>query len=89
MKGQEEWLEPSGFAMVVVARLFMVGASIAIAWAVFIRFSTHETGGSAGWPAGPTTAAIVFSGLTGAFWLCGKLSLFLGRKMRERGWKLP
>jgi hypothetical protein len=32
MEGQEEWLEPSGEAMVILSKLFLAGAFIALVW---------------------------------------------------------
>jgi heme/copper-type cytochrome/quinol oxidase subunit 1 len=87
MEGQEEWLEPTGEALVVVAKMFLVGASIAFVWGAYVRLAGHQAQPT--WPLPQTIAAFVFSSLSFAFWLAGKLSILLGRKMRERGLKLP
>ena len=89
MEGQEEWLEPGGEAMVILAKLLGAGAFLALGWAAFIRFAGHQALGQRTWPQGPSIAALVLAGLCVAFWLAGKLSIFAGRKMRERGIKLP
>jgi hypothetical protein len=89
MEGQEEWLEPCGEAMVVLAKLMGVGAFLAFGSAAFIRFAGHHAAGEAVWPPGPSIVTMVLSLLSVAFWSAGKLSMFAGRKMRERGIKLP
>jgi len=87
MEGQEEWGEPGGEAMVILAKLLGAGAFLAFGWSVFIRFAGHQGQGT--WPLGPSIAAMVLSILCVVFWLAGKLLMFTGRKMRERGIKLP
>ncbi len=89
MEGQEEWLEPCGSALVVLAKLLIAGSCVALVWGAFIRFGGHGVTRDNSWPEGATVAAVVFSCLSLAFWLAGKLSIFMGRKMRERGLKLP
>jgi hypothetical protein len=89
MEGQEEWFEPGGEAMVVLAKMLAVGAFIALLWGAFIRFTGHQTTGKAAWPSGQFIAAMAFSLLSLTFYLGGKLGIFAGRKMRERGMKLP
>ena len=89
MEGQEEWFEPGGIAMVVLAKMMVVGALIALSWASYVRFFAHPATTAVGWPQEQLNAAFVFAGLACFFWLGGKLLIFLGRKMRERGIKLP
>ena len=89
MEGQEEWLEPCGSALVVLAKFLMACAIIAIVWGAFIRFSGHAVTGGGSWPEGPSIGAVVFSSLSVVFWAMGKLSIFIGRKMRDHGLKLP
>jgi len=87
MEGQEEWGEPGGEAMVILAKLLAAGAFLALGWAALIRFAGREGQGT--WPLGPSIAAMVLFIVSVAFWLAGKLLMFIGRKMRERGIKLP
>jgi len=82
-------MEPCGKAMVILAKLLMAGASAALIWGAFIRFAGHRAAGEAAWPLGPSIATMVLSFVSLAFYLAGKLSIFAGRKMRERGIKLP
>jgi hypothetical protein len=89
MEGQEEWLEPCGGAMLVLAKLLAVCAVLAFSSAAYIRFLGHQQLGEATWPAAVSISALVLALLSAAFWLAGKLSMFAGRKLRERGIKLP
>jgi hypothetical protein len=89
MEGQEEWIEPTGEVMILLARLFAAGALIAFLWAASIRIAGHPVAGGTAWSHGPSLAALVLLLLSVAFWLAGKLSVFVGRKMREKGIKLP
>ncbi len=88
MEGQEEWLEPCGEAMVVIAKVMLAGGFLALCWAAIIRFSGHRLAGASTLTT-PVIVSIVLSLLSAAFWLAGKFSIFAGRKMRERGMKLP
>lgn len=88
MEGTEEWFEPSGQAMVVVSKLFLVGACIAGVWAL-AHFTGHQTAGRMIGQQPSAIAAFVFILLSLAFYVAGKFGIFLGRKLRERGIKLP
>jgi len=84
MEGHEEWAEPCGEAMVAIAKfLLLPGAFVAFFWAVLIALVRHR------WPSGHAIATVVLSVLCLAFWVAGRVSIFVGRKMRERGIKLP
>jgi hypothetical protein len=89
MQGQEEWIEPTGEVMIVVARLFAAAALIAFVWAASARIAGHRVAGGTAWPQGPSVAALVLLLLFVAFWLAGKLCVLVGRRMREQGVKLP
>ena len=89
MEGQEEWLEPCGEVMVVIAKLMMGGAFVALSWAVVIRLTGHQASIEAAGLSKPAISSIVLSSLSVAFWLAGRFSIFVGRKMHERGMKLP
>lgn len=85
MEGQEEWAEPGGEAMVAIAKFLLAPtAGIAFGWALVL--AVHRGGV---WPSGQAIATVVFSCLSLLFWVGGKALMFLGRKMRERGIKLP
>ncbi len=87
MEGQEEWAEPSGAAMVAIAKLLLLPAAlVAFVWGVVILLLGHRAGA---WPLGQAIATVVFSCLSLAFWIGGRVLMFLGRKMRERRIKLP
>lgn len=88
MEGQEEWAEPCGEAMVAIAKLLLLPAAlVAFVWGVVILLLGHRAGA---WPLGQAAiATVVFSCLSLAFWIGGRVLMFLGRKMRERGIKLP
>ncbi len=47
MEGQEEWLEPGGQAMMIIAKLFLAGAAIAIVWGTVVRFAGVSSYGPA------------------------------------------
>jgi len=89
MEGQEEWGEPAGEAMVVIAKLMLAGAFIALVWGTVARFIVQRAAGGPVLPLWTLILVLLLSFLAGAFWLGGKLLIFLGRKMRERGIKLP
>ena len=89
MEGQEEWIEPCGEAMVVIAKLMMGGGFVALSWAVIIRLVGHQASIETVGLSKQAISAIVLSSLSVAFWLAGRFSIFVGRKMRERGMKLP
>jgi hypothetical protein len=89
MEGQEEWLEPCGEAMLVLAKMLGACAVLAFGWATFVRFVGNQRPGEVAWPVAVSISALVLAFLSAAFWLAGKLSIFAGRKMRERGVKLP
>jgi hypothetical protein len=83
MEGQDAGLEPCGDVLVILAKLFLAGAILALGWASIIRFARQSN------PSQSLTAALVLSILTVAFWLTGKACVLLGRWMRQRGLKLP
>jgi fucose permease len=89
MEGQEELLEPGGEAMVVLAKLMVGGAVIALVWGAVTHFFGHQVPGEGFLPLWTFILVLVLSVAACAFWLGGKLLIFLGRKMRERGIKLP
>jgi len=41
MAGQKEWCEPGGIAMVILAKMMVVGALLSLAWVSYGRFFTH------------------------------------------------
>ena len=89
MEGQEQWLEPCGEVMVVIAKLMMGGAFVAFSWVAIVRLMGHQASSETAGLSKPAISAIVFSSLSVAFWFAGRFSIFVGRKMRERGIKLP
>jgi hypothetical protein len=87
MEGQEEWAEPGGEAMVAIAKFLLAPAAvIAFGWGALVVLAGNRRGVR---PSGQVIATVVFSCLSLAFWIGGRVVMFLGRKMRERGIKLP
>jgi preprotein translocase subunit SecY len=87
MEGQEEWAEPGGEAMVAIAKFLLAPAAvIAFGWGALVVLAGNRGGVR---PSGQVIATFVFSCLSLAFWIGGRVVMFLGRKMRERGIKLP
>ncbi len=87
MEGQEEWAKPGGEAMVAIAKFLLApAAGIAFSWGALVVLAGHRGGV---WPSGQAIATVVFSCLSLAFWVGGRALMFLGRKMRDSGIKLP
>jgi hypothetical protein len=74
--------------MVILAKLFLAGAIIAIIWGTIARFAGHNATGAATWPQDRLVLTVVLSGLSLSFWLSGRLSVYLGKGC-ARGIRLP
>jgi putative copper export protein len=60
-----------------------------VIWGTVARLIGHKVLSEGFLPEWSRILVLVLSVLAGAFWLGGRLLILLGRKMREKGLKLP
>ena len=89
IEGSEEWLEPCGEVMVILSKLLLCGAFAALVWGMIAHLEGKLPLDRAVIDQPPALVTVVFSALALAFYAGGKLGIFLGRKFRERGIRLP